>query len=92
MGTSKIQKQVDDKPGKCIAVTAVHFHFCAVYGVFGAVMVGAGEEGGCTQVAAPVVDFHPAKLEKALDLARISMFNMVRPPLILHCWCRRSGI
>jgi hypothetical protein len=38
--------------------------------VFEAVMVEAGEEGGCTPVATPIVDFHPAKLEKALDLAR----------------------
>jgi hypothetical protein len=30
----------------------------------------AGEEGGCTQVATPIVDFHPAKLVKALGLAR----------------------
>jgi hypothetical protein len=64
MGTSKIQKQVDDKLGKCIAVTAVHFHVCAVDGVFEAVAGEAGEGCGCTQVAAPCVDFHPAKLEK----------------------------
>jgi hypothetical protein len=65
MGASKIQKQVDGKLGKCIAVASVHFHVCAVYGVFEAVMVEAGEageEGGCTQVEAPIVDFHPAKL------------------------------
>jgi hypothetical protein len=72
MGTSKNQKQVDDKLGKYIAVTVLHFHVCAVYGVFEAVMVETGEEGGRSPVATPIVDFHPAKLEKALDLARSS--------------------
>jgi hypothetical protein len=69
-----------DKLGKYIAVTAVHFHVCAVYGVF-----EAGEAGGCTQVAAPIVDFHPAKRAKAMGPTRSCMFNMVRPPLILDC-------
>jgi len=86
MGTSKIQKQVDDKLGKCIAVTAVHFHVCAVYRVFEAVMVEAGEEGGCTPVTAPIVDFHPAKLEKALDLAR-STCSTWSGLLFFDCWC-----
>jgi hypothetical protein len=35
----------------------VHFHVCAVDGVFEAV---AGEEGTCAQIAAPGVIFHPA--------------------------------